>query len=194
MKQYQFKNNQEYVEAQISANVAKIDRNWVHEAELGIIANFIILEFGRPEFVICHGARNGFEVETLGKYFGRDLTIIGTDISPTANKIPDMLQWDFHEINPKWAGLADLVYCNSLDHSYDMRKAVTAWMDSLKPRGIIVVHWTEGHEKGDVKPSDCFHASDREYEKILSKCGTVLCKNRIEILKGGYYFVVMKKS
>lgn len=193
MEVFDFKDKKEYVEAQIEANVRKFERHWVTDIEIGIICNYLRKRFKPPELMICHGARNGYEMLKFGYFMGRGTRVIGTDISPTAVTVPNMIQWDFHDINPEWTSKVDMVYCNSLDHSYNPQKAISAWMDSLKKNGIIIVHWAPGHEKGMVKPSDCFHASSEEYESVLSSCGTLLLKEEIKILKGGFFFIVGKK-
>lgn len=194
MKIHTHKDIEEYRKAQIAANIDKFERAWVSDVEIGIISNWIASNLPKPEFIICHGARNGFEMLKFAYFLGRGIRLLGTDISPTANDMPDMIQWDFHEINPDWHGLVDIVYCNSLDHSYDIKKAVTSWLDSLKPTGVILIHWTPKHEYGEVSDSDCFHASWKEYSDLLNEVAIIEEWVTIHILKCGGFFVVGKKN
>lgn len=194
MQLYKHADYNEYVKAQTDAFNLKHSRNWVTEMELAIIANHVILKYGIPEFTICHGARNGFEVGWLKKYFGYDARVVGTDIGKWSEEIEDMVQWDFHELNEVWTGNADMIYSNSLDHSFDPVKAIATWLQTLKPDGILVVHWSHAHEKGEPKASDCFIASWDEYNELLGAAGRFLEWCPIKILKGGGFFIVKKRK
>ena len=76
------------------------------------------------EFGICHGTRRGKEQEWFRKYLG--CGVIGTEISDTVEQFPHTIEWDFHETKAEWINSADFIYSNSLDHSYDPKKCLTA--------------------------------------------------------------------
>ncbi len=73
--------------------------------------------------------------------------VLGTEIADTALEFPHTLQWDMHEVKPEWRGSVDFIYSNSLDHSYDPRLCLNAWMGCLKPGGICVIEHSPQHEK-----------------------------------------------
>ena len=193
MKEYKHADMSEYIEAQVNANIDKFKRNWVSDVEIGIIANWVMIHLKKPEMVLCHGARNGYEMFRFGMFFGRGTTVLGTDISPTASEVPDMVVWDFHEVMIELAGKVDMVYSNSLDHSYNPVKAIKAWMETLKPSGVIIIHWTPGHDNEEAKPCDCFQGSWDDYNEMISSVAQIKDWVPIRILKEGGFFVVEKK-
>src|SRR5690606_1779504 len=89
---------------------------------------------------ICHGARNGYEVEWFRRALGGE--IIGTDISETATQFPHLQVWDFHNENADWAGKFDFVYTNSLDQAMDPQRALASWVKQLTPSGRIYIEHT----------------------------------------------------
>ena len=101
MEIFKYLNHKQYVSAQTNANVDKIKRVWVEDSELISVATYIKKYIPHAKFGLCHGARNGWEVKRLIQLLP-DIKILGTDISHTAKKLPNMIQWDFHEIKPEW--------------------------------------------------------------------------------------------
>jgi len=193
MDLYKYKNYAEYVESQNTAFHLKHSRNWVTDIELGIIADYIIQKYGTPKFVICHGARNGYEVLSLGGFFGRDTTIIGTDIGEWAEKIEYMIRHDFHDMREEWRDKVDLIYSNSLDHAWDPELAIKTWLSCLTKDGLLLVHWANSHKKGNAKSVDCFIATWDEYNEMLGRLGTVVEWKPISILKCGGIFIVIRR-
>jgi SAM-dependent methyltransferase len=140
-----------YRRAQIFHNKRKFDRVFADKLTLEVVADY--LRSRRPQRGICHGARNGWEVARLKELLGCEM--IGTDISDTASSVPDMVQWDFHEVNPEWIGRFDFVYTNSLDQAFDPEKALAAWIGQLAPGGQLLVEHTMMHgtaKKGEMDP------------------------------------------
>jgi SAM-dependent methyltransferase len=126
-----------YRREQEKGNRAKIDQVWTSEANLRFICAWLKDRGLTPQFILCHGTRNGFEQQVFSRFFGCE--VIGTEISPTAAQFPMTVMADFHEPKPEWDGRADIVYSNSLDHAYDPAKALRAWARSVKDRGVIVI-------------------------------------------------------
>ena len=85
---------------------------------------------------LCHGSRNGFEQEFFNINI-KNSKIIGTDISDTANTFKNSVVWDFHDIKDEWLNHFDFIYTNSLDQSYDPKKALTTWLGQIKINGYI---------------------------------------------------------
>lgn len=156
-----------YRAEQIRANKAKLDRVWADDRTLETIAADI--ESRGYKDGICHGARNGYEV---GWFLNRlKIPVIGTDISPTAAKFPDMVVHDFHEQRPEWVGQWDFIYTNSLDQAFDPRKALGTWVDQLAPGGRIYVEHTMQHSAAGASAMDPFGAHPMAVPYLLFEWG-----------------------
>ncbi len=165
MRLYKHKNYKEYKKIQTKANKRKIRLVWAAGKEIEVVSNYIKEHIPDAKFGICHGVRNGWEVERFRKHLG--IKVIGTEISDTANDFKNVINWDFHKIKPEWIGNVDFIYSNSLDHSYDPGYCITQWMKCLKPSGRCFVEWSNASlNKWDE--CDCFSASDEEYHKLFS--------------------------
>lgn len=147
---------QEYKETQVFYNKQKLDKIWADDTTLGFIASFLKKNLQRDICGVCHGARNGYEVE----WFNQNLTgkTIGTDISETAKDYKDMVVWDFQEQNPEWEGKFDFVYSNSLDQAMDPQKALLSWSKQLKTDGYIFIEHTMAHSAEGASKMDPFGA------------------------------------
>ena len=110
MKIYQYKNYQEYKKIQTEANVKKLDNVWINEQTLKKIKS----HKKNAENILCHGVRNAKELIYFEKYYP-SAKILGTEISHTANKFKNVVEWDFHNVNNKWINHFDIVYSNISD-------------------------------------------------------------------------------
>ena len=90
MKVFEYRDYDHYKEVQVAANIKKLHVRWCSEATVEIIAQ----RYPDAKNIICHGARNGGEVRLFQKHYP-EATVIGTDISHTANDFSDMVEWDF---------------------------------------------------------------------------------------------------
>jgi len=165
MISYQHENYDDYCLAQSSANKRKRKIVWATKEEILFLSEFININCDNPEFGLCHGVRNGFEVEQFRFNLGID--VIGTDISESANKFKNVIQWDFHNMKDEWTNKFDFIYTNSLDHSYDPEKCIDVWMKCLKKDGFCIIQWTRSHDGNYATPSDCFKAGLEEYKQIV---------------------------
>jgi len=138
---HQYSNYEEYRAAQITGNLLKIDSIWADEESLHKIYNYIS-EDSKINSVICHGVRNGYEVKYFKKFASN---VLGTDISETATQFEGCLVHDFHIVKSDWINTFDLVYSNSIDHSYDPKLAITVWLEQLNPNGVLVIELGNGH-------------------------------------------------
>lgn len=164
MKLYRHENYDHYRAAQIEKNVRKFDRVFIVEEEVREIARRI----SHPvEFGLCHGVRNGWEVQAFQRALGCP-DILGTEISPLAYRVPSVIVWDFHEVKLEWLGRADFIYSNSLDHSYDPQLCLSRWMSCLSPRGVCVLNWHKAiYDRVDA--ADCFKARRAELEAMIRR-------------------------
>lgn len=145
-----------YKRVQIEGNKRKTDRVWVIEENIAFLSRYIERIVGRPRFGLCHGTRRGLEQAWFRKHLNCE--VLGTEIADTANRFPDTIQWDFHEVKPEWIGAADFIYSNAFDHSYDPEKCLNAWMSCLKSGGICILEHSSGHSASAVTQLDPFGA------------------------------------
>lgn len=170
MKLYKYKSYDEYVKAQVDTNKKKIDRVFMEESVANLVANYVKTNIPLPKFGICHGVRNAWEVYKFRELL--NFEIIGTEISPSADKFRHTIQWDFHEVKPEWVGAVDFIYSNSLDHSYDPHTCLKKWISCLSPDGRCFIEWSlMSTEKPSIESmkADCFGATLEEYRTVLLK-------------------------
>lgn len=143
-----------YKELQIFYNRQKFERVWADERTLGMICDY--LKARNPQQGICHGARNGWEVAKFREALNCE--VFGTDISPTAASLPNMVVHDFHETRADWLEKFDFIYTNSLDQAFDPRKALAAWAGQLTKDGLIFIEHTVHHSPAHASEMDPFGA------------------------------------
>ncbi len=140
-----------YEEIQTEANVRKLD----HTTEKSLIprvkacVDYLKLNSNKKENYngICHGVRNGIEVNLFNKLLNEDQEsnlIIGTDISYTAIDFKNVIQLDFHIIKDEFVNNFDFIYSNSLDQSNNPEKALDSWVKCLKQDGLLFVDLGRG--------------------------------------------------
>jgi SAM-dependent methyltransferase len=145
---------EQYRDVQVFHNKRKLANVWADETTLGVVADTLEAHFGRADLRgLCHGARNGFE---QGFFRTRGFEATGTDISDTATQFAHSVQWDFHDPNPEWTGAFDFVYSNSLDQGWNPRAALVAWLNQLRPDGLLVIEHTEAHGPSGASEMDPF--------------------------------------
>lgn len=145
---------QTYRRIQTEGNKRKLGAVFVQEPMIRDLAAYA--EAGGPVTrILCHGTRNAAE-QGFFKAALPGVSVLGTEISDTAMQFPDTVQWDFHEMNPDWAGAFDLVYSNSWDHSYDPAKAFATWALCVRPGGLLALEHTKAHQARRVNALDPF--------------------------------------
>lgn len=154
-----------YRQIQEAGNKAKINVVFADEKTLRFIADYL----PTPLKGICHGTRRGMEQKWLSEMTGAD--VIGTEISETATSFPNTVQWDFHDRNEAWVGQFDFVYTNSHDHAHDPAKAITAWVEQLKPEGALVIEHTTRHTPEFADERDPFGVRPEFFPYLVAKWG-----------------------
>jgi len=167
MKLYKHDSYEQYLKAQVRKNRRKRNRHWVSNQELTFMANVIRERCDGLSFGICHGVRTGLENKALSELLG--VEVVGTDLVCRDG----VMEMDFHDRMAEWEGSADFVYSNSLDHSHNPYLALCAWRDSLRPGGLLLIHFGREHKHGTPDAADCFLASKEEYREMLSEFGSV---------------------
>ena len=162
---------EDYKQSQTSLNLEKFSITWVMEEEIEKLSKYIKENIASTGFGICHGSRNGFEVECFKKYLP-NYAILGTDISHTANEVKHLIQWDFHEVKKEWLNTIDFIYSNSFDHSYDPYECLKAWLSCLSDKGLCFIHINpQSMEKSLGAPqskTDCLSIDHWEMLEIIS--------------------------
>jgi len=166
MRLLQFKDYDAYVRVQTATNKEKLHKIWAQEQEIAHIVSYVKLHIPHPEFGLCHGVRNGWEVQRFRELLG--IHVLGTEIADTAENYPGVIQWDFHQIKEEWIRNVDFIYSNALDHSYDPSFCLDQWMRCLTPTGRCFIQWTVFHGEGDIDGADCFGASFAEYKALIN--------------------------
>jgi len=166
VKVHKYGDYDEYVREQSTANKLKLHSVWASPTELEIISRHVEQTIPNASFGICHGVRNGWEVQWLRDRLKID--IIGTELAETATNYPHVIQWDFHNTKEEWIGHCDIIYSNAWDHSYDPETCLDKWMSCLKPTGRCFIEWSE-EASSKIDRVDCFGASKHECSQLISK-------------------------
>lgn len=160
---------EKYRQIQNEGNKSKIESVWVIEENIAFLSNYIKVNIGMPHFGICHGTRRGKEQEWFKKYLGCE--VIGTEISDTADKFPNTIQWDFHDAKPEWIDATDFIYSNSFDHTYDPEKCLNTWMSCVKKGGVCILEHTSDHDPSGASELDPFGADIVLMPYLITKWG-----------------------
>lgn len=166
MTLYKHSGYDEYYKAQVAKNSVKLHKVFVTQPMIDVVSSHIKNTIPNPSFGLCHGVRNAFEVNQLRKVFS--FSIIGTEISPTANQFRHVLHWDFHKIKDEWVDSVDFIYSNSFDHSYKPAECLDQWMKCIKQTGLCYIHWSRWHMSGE-DAADCFGGSYEDLRVLISK-------------------------
>lgn len=163
---------EEYVVNQTNINKAKINNKWVREENIIDIKKYCDKKGILPKKILCHGTRNGIEITFFQKHFPQS-EVIGTEISDTATQFSNTICWDFHNINEDWINTFDIVFTNSWDHSYDLEKATTTWIEQLNKTGFLVLEWGSVSTSKPFNKADCCGCSLDSLTNFLSEKGSV---------------------
>tara|TARA_B100001059_G_C17772635_1_gene549346 strand:+ start:754 stop:1455 length:702 start_codon:yes stop_codon:yes gene_type:complete len=200
IKIHRYKNYQEYKQTQIYFNKQKIDKVWADKDTLKIISDFLKQNIESNAIKgLCHGSRNGFEQN----FFNKEISgakVIGTDISETAKDFKDSFIHDFHEEKKDWINNFDFVYSNSLDQSYDPKKALKTWLNQIKKERFIIIEHSDQHGVVASGKMDPFGVEANFFPYILTEWFGHLIS--IEIIKSTkpnknnapVFFFIIKKN
>ena len=145
VKIYKYKDYKEYKDTQIYFNKKKINKVWADEKTLNKILLFLDKNINSNKIKgICHGSRNGFEQNFFNANSNK-FDVIGTDISETAKDFKNSYIHDFHDEKKEWINNFDFVYSNSLDQSFDPKKALNIWLDQTKENGYVIIEHSDQH-------------------------------------------------
>ncbi len=172
MKLLEFESYEQYVQVQRRAANRRGRAAYFTDLEISKICEWL-WDAGTAGTVnkgICHGARNGVEVDEFKKHC-TNADVFGTDLFPCDKHKgeSDVIEWDFAEQKSEWVGAFDFVYSNSLDHARDPVAVLDTWIEQLQPDGFLFVTWCSGHI--EASGGDCFGASLWEYIILANDVG-----------------------
>lgn len=174
METYKHENYEWYVAVQRKLTARKTHHGqtvmaWIDEEGLVEVNKLIHNYITDVQTMVCHGCRNGVEVDVLQK-LNPEAKVFGTDLYGEAYKYDRTYfkEMDFDVVPEEWKGYFDVVYSNSIDHSRQPLNTLLAWKSELKEDGIIFVnfHWGRG-----VSREDCFHLDRDRYENEIKEIG-----------------------
>jgi len=183
---------EEYKAKQTEVNKIKLQNIWVVPSNMKDIKNHCDKQGISVENIICHGTRNGAEIQFFNEVYP-DAGIMGTEISDTATQFPNTIQWDFHDENLDWVGEFDIVYTNSWDHAYDFEKALGNWMKTLTENGRLFLDWNDDTSKA-FSEADCCGCSKEELIELLNKNYEVETDFKIDNRHGKTAYMVVIKN
>jgi len=159
-----------YKNIQIFHNKRKIDQVWADEETIRVVSAYIERHISDPHGGICHGTRGGYEQAEFSKLLG--CSVLGTEISDTAEQFPNTVQWDFHEQNDDWRGKFSFVYSNSLDQAFNPERALSTWIEQLDDEGLLFIEHTMSHSAGGASEMDPFGAHPMAMPYLLFEWGS----------------------
>ena len=169
VKIYKYKDYKEYKDTQVYFNKKKIDKIWADENTLSKISVFLKETIQLEKIKgICHGSRNGFEQNFFNEK-ERNFEVIGTDISETAKNYKNSYIHDFHDEKKEWFNTFDFVYSNSLDQSYDPKKALSVWLNQIKEDGYLIIEHSDQHGVISSGKMDPFGVEADYFPYLLSE-------------------------
>jgi len=183
---YEYESYEEYKAIQVQYNKNKIEDVWADEKTLRRVANLISNKTSKNPKILCHGARNGFEVNKLSNLLPYS-KVIGTDISDNASDF-GLIEWDFHDVNSDWVGNFDCIYSNSLDQSWKPQKALETWLSQLNENGMLIIELSESHSPFAASKMDPFGVRPKVFPYVLTSwfgeritiCHTVELKGNVD--------------
>ena len=134
-----------YAAVQRAASAAKYDMVWAKKDSCREIVSVIDDLQYSYESLLCHGVRNGAELDYF-REFGVS-QVLGTDLFVPATEITrkDIVEHDFGEVNPAWLGKFDCVYSNSFDHARNPVETIKMWTNQVKPTGCVLLEMDKSH-------------------------------------------------
>lgn len=138
-----------YREAQIEAHQAKALLVWGYDYNAQYILHHVATMGFATDQVICHGVRNGSEIERFCNAGAKEVR--GTEIADV--DIPGVVTADYHDHIPEFVGWADIVYSNSHDHSDRPAIFLKRCREQIRGSGLLILEHSDGHEKqSDIEP------------------------------------------
>ena len=168
MEIFKYKDYDDYVSEQILRHKDKFNKTrpqeYYFEQMKYIFENMDKIE--PISSIVCMGVRNDNEIEMFKRIFSNipNIEVYGTDIS-YQNPGNNIFRLDFAECPEDWHKRFDLLYSNSIDHSFDVLKTLGEWKRVTKKYMILEF---SGEESSKTDP---FSVGD--INEVYNLCETV---------------------
>jgi len=161
--------------------------NLINRNMLESIFNKIKNLFGGKITVGCMGIKNGAMEFSLFKELLPKAEIVGVDILEKVKEVGNNCYcYDFNNLPKNWKNKFDLVYSNSIDHSYDIKKTIKEWLRVTKDGGYLLIDFP--NDNVPVGYADLYNFVPEDMEKLFSgNTYTILDKFENE------FYVLVKK-
>ncbi len=115
----------------------------------------VIDDIFETKTVVCMGIRKGNEYSSIKDYkkFRNLPEIYGVDINPKVTGVGDnCFCFDFSKLPKEWGDKFDLLYSNSLDHSFDVNDTLKEWSRVVRKGGYLLLDLSVGIgvDKSDI--------------------------------------------
>jgi SAM-dependent methyltransferase len=140
MKRYGITDYEDYKIGQVSRSSSKWGSVSFKSYEFATVMPRIDAVIGKEwKSVVCMGIRNGNEYFSFKQlYPGK--TVYGVDINPRVVDVGDnCFAYDFNHLPRDWSNKFDVLYSNSIDHSFDIRKTLNQWYRVVKNGGYFIL-------------------------------------------------------
>jgi hypothetical protein len=141
---------------------------------------------GKPKEIGCMGIRNGAEYFEFQEYLPYAV-VYGIDI---LDKVKDVggncFCYDFNRLPKDWKNKFDLLFSNSLDHSYEVYETLKEWSRVTKKDGYLLLQLTPN----SMPSSPDRYGFDMEDTEELFKNFEIIKKDYIEKKKGTFYVLL----
>jgi SAM-dependent methyltransferase len=124
----------------------------------------------RPEGICCMGIRKGNEYESFKRIGNsilsfRNSTIYGVDINPDVASVGiNCYAHDFNNLPIDWTNKFDLIYSNSIDHSFDIQKTLDEWHRVLRDDRFMLLVLSSIHK---VSNSDIYDFDEEDCKELF---------------------------
>lgn len=129
-----------YADVQIKRHLAKSGKEEDAREYVKVAVELRSLRELNANEMICLGTRNNHERDTFAAVLS-EVNVHSLDISPESSA--DFIM-DFTKFPKDWNCKYDLIYSNSIDHSYDSTSTFNEWIRVLKPGGILMLGMNYG--------------------------------------------------
>jgi SAM-dependent methyltransferase len=97
---------------------------------------------GQPKVIGCMGIRNGAEYFEFKQYLPESV-VYGIDIQEKVVEVGENCYCcDFNNLPKDWEEKFDLLFSNSLDHSFEVTETIEEWRRVTKKGGFILIQFS----------------------------------------------------
>lgn len=196
LRRKQYQTVQDYLKHQ-SSKLRRLDQRFLREYDRKF-KNRLRKTLKRHKFVepgmtvLCLGARQGSEVKA---FLDLGCFAVGVDINPGQNN-QFVLYGDFHKLQFADKTI-DVVFTNSLDHAFDLKKVINEIKRVLKAKRWLILEVSKGEGEKGIPPgyyeSISWQKADDILELFLKAGFRIIGKNKFQFPWTGFQFYLQKR-